>query len=124
MASVLGWTTAAIVRAQLGEQVSTQFSDAEIETIISMNEGYVSTICKIGASGEQDITFDSAKAKHLILRKWVTALTCLDLMMTSSASFTTLDQALLAAEIAAYTAEECQKYLTGEKTDKIDWLNE
>ena len=124
MASVLAWTTSTIVRAQLGEQVSTQFTDAEIDTMISMNEGYVAAICKIGSGGEQDITFNSATPKHLILRKWVTALTCLDLMMTSSPSFQTLDSALLAAEIAAYTAEECQKYLTGEKTDKIDWINE
>ena len=124
MASVREYTTAAIVRAQLGEQVHGSFTDTEIDTIISMNEGYIDAILQIGTGGNADFTFSASNAKHLILRKWATALSAADLLMTSSTSFRTIDEAKLAAELAIYMAEECQKYLSGEKDSIKDWVGE
>ena len=119
------YTTAAIVRAQLADRVATEWTDAEIDTVIDMNEGVIDAILKIGAGGNINLTFSATTIKHLILRKLSTSMTCSDLLMTSSVSFLSLDQAKLAAELAVFWYEECLKFLAGPKdTSVIDWIGE
>ena len=118
------YTTAAIVRAQLNDQVSTNYSDADIEEIINSVEGFIDAVLKIGTGGNIDITFDASTKKHRVLRRWANALAGFEVGLGSSASWETLDQLILCLEGLWQIHIDCMKFFSGEKTDKLDWLGE
>ena len=110
------FTTNAIVLAAI-DGTKTGLTTDEIDTIINMNEGFITALFKI----ESDFTFSASNAKHLILRKMVTAMTCID-VVAASMSWNALGEieALLDKFVMEY--QECLKFM--EKQDLMKFLGE
>lgn len=106
------YTTATLIRSWLAENVVSVHSDSELEAFAEYAEGIIDTWLKLGSgTGANSLTYDNSKVPHRVLRLAATAMAASVAMATSSPSFGTMEQALVALEVSIYWWEQAERML-------------